>query len=71
MTSRFSAGGRWPSISAAFQPPAYHAQLTFRADRVSAMVLASWGGRGRWLSSVPLGSALSSGPSAAGGMPLG
>src|SRR5882757_3487751 len=71
MMVRFSFAGRRPSASAAFQPPEYQAQLTFLADSVSPIVLADCGGKGAPMRASPLGSARSSEPSAAGGMPLG
>src|SRR3954470_19183051 len=49
-----------------FQAPAYHAQDTPFAERVSPMVFAVWAGRGFFA-----GSARTTLPPAAGAMPLG
>ena len=71
MTERFSARGRMPSFSAAFQPPEYQTQLTPFADIVSPIVFIFEGGSGRPMRSLPPGSAKSRPPFSAGGRPLG
>src|SRR6476661_9551244 len=71
MMLRLTPGACMPSASAWFQPPAYQAHCTPRADSVSPMVRAVCGGTGTPLEALPAGSAMVSGPSAAGAMPLG
>src|SRR5437773_8758319 len=71
MTRRLASGGRWPSASARFQPPAYQAHDTPLADKVSPIVRMRCGGSGRPEPGVPPGSASVSSPPGAGGTPLG
>src|SRR3954449_5798282 len=66
MTLRFSSGGRRPSATPRFQPPAYQAQPTPFADSVSPIVAARCGRTGAFQVLLPAGSAGSRSPPAPG-----